>query len=484
MVADAYSEGRIVGRGDARHARRRISIWGPVVLVLAILVAAFASFQYDVPGRLGWSGQEAGPAAVEPPPGLELPDLPVPDPVAGSLTPGTVLPARVRKALAPYLSDPDLGPHVVAAVAQPGGELLFETGNGAATPASTMKLLTTVAALESLGPDATFDTRVVRGATRKDVVLVGAGDPYLTRKAPSSSAYPRPADLATLAGKTAAALKAGGRTSVRVQFDDSAFTGPGASPTWPASYGDVAAPITALWVDQATTPGSYGFESDPAAAAAGVFVDRLRSAGITVTGTPRRTTAGEAEDLDTVSSPPVWQIVEKVLATSDNEGAEVLAHHVGAAEGFAASFAGGVKGVTKVLRGLDVPLDGAVIHDGSGLSRADLMPTATLLGVLGVAAAPDRPELRAALTGLPVAGFTGSLAYRFDDGKKAGRGRVRAKTGTLSGVHGLAGVTTDLDGNLLTFVLLADKVRLEDTLDARATIDDMAAALGACHCSG
>jgi D-alanyl-D-alanine carboxypeptidase/D-alanyl-D-alanine-endopeptidase (penicillin-binding protein 4) len=104
--------------------------------------------------------------------------------------------------------------------------------------------------------------------------------------------------------------------------------------------------------------------------------------------------------------------------------------------------------------------------------------------VLAVAAEQDRPELRAALTGLPVAGFTGSLAYRYDDGKKAGRGRVRAKTGTLSGVHGLAGVTTDLDGNVLTFVLLADKVRLEDTLDARATIDDMAAALGACHCSG
>ena len=66
MVADAYSEGRIVGRGDARHARRRVSTWGPIVLVLAILATAFASFQYDAPERLGWSDRAAGPATVEP----------------------------------------------------------------------------------------------------------------------------------------------------------------------------------------------------------------------------------------------------------------------------------------------------------------------------------------------------------------------------------------------------------------------------------
>ena len=183
-----------------------------------------------------------------------------------------------------------------------------------------------------------------------------------------------------------------------------------------------------------------------------------------------------------MTTPPLWQIVEKVLATSDNEGADVLSHHVGLAEGTGGSFAGGARGVRTVLTGLGVDLDGAVIHDGSGLSRLDRLQPATLLDVLAHAADADRPELRAAITGLPVAGFTGSLAFRFDKGAPAGRGRVRAKTGTLSGVHGLAGVTTDRQGNLMSFVLIADKVRLEDTLDARATLDKMAAALGACRC--
>jgi D-alanyl-D-alanine carboxypeptidase/D-alanyl-D-alanine-endopeptidase (penicillin-binding protein 4) len=43
-------------------------------------------------------------------------------------------------------------------------------------------------------------------------------------------------------------------------------------------------------------------------------------------------------------------------------------------------------------------------------------------------------------------------------------------------------VATDLDGNPMVFVLMADRVALEDTLDARDALDSMAAALGACHC--
>jgi len=92
--------------------------------------------------------------------------------------------------------------------------------------------------------------------------------------------------------------------------------------------------------------------------------------------------------------------------------------------------------------------------------------------------------LREVITGLPVAGFTGSLQERFDQGPAAARGRVLAKTGTLTGVHGLAGVATDLDGDLLGFVMIADRVAVPNTLPARHDLDLMAAALGACHCGG
>jgi D-alanyl-D-alanine carboxypeptidase/D-alanyl-D-alanine-endopeptidase (penicillin-binding protein 4) len=102
--------------------------------------------------------------------------------------------------------------------------------------------------------------------------------------------------------------------------------------------------------------------------------------------------------------------------------------------------------------------------------------------VLALAASEEHPELRAVVTGLPVAAFSGSLESRFADADPAGRGRVRAKTGTLTGVSSLAGIATDVDGDPLVFVLMADRIALEDTLDARAALDRLAAALGACRC--
>lgn len=136
-----------------------------------------------------------------------------------------------------------------------------------------------------------------------------------------------------------------------------------------------------------------------------------------------------------------------------------------------------------MLAELGVDLGGARILDGSGLSRRNRLSPDTLLSVLDVAASEDHPELRGVVTGLPVAGFTGSLALRFDSGPVAGLGTVRAKTGTLTGVHGLAGLVTDREGTVLSFAAVADRVALEDTLDARAQLDRIAAALAACRCT-
>ena len=236
-------------------------------------------------------------------------------------------------------------------------------------------------------------------------------------------------------------------------------------------------------MDRGTDPDGFGRAADPALTAATAFSAALARAGVTVVGEPTRTRAAAgAAQLAEVESAPLEQIVQQILTVSDNEGAEVLLRHVGLSVSGAGSFAAGAAGVEQTLRRLGVPLDGAAIYDGSGLSRHNRVSPTTVIGVLRVAASASHPELRPVVEGLPVAGFTGSLTNRFDTGEAAGRGRVRAKTGTLSHVHGLAGIAEDLDGNLMAFILVADRVALRNTLDAEAELDRAAAELGACHC--
>ena len=61
----------------------------------------------------------------------------------------------------------------------------------------------------------------------------------------------------------------------------------------------------------------------------------------------------------------------------------------------------------------------------------------------------------------------------------AGRGVVRAKTGTLTGVSSLAGVVTDADGRLLVFALMTNG---GNTAEVRSRLDEMAATLSGCGC--
>ncbi len=349
-------------------------------------------------------------------------------------------------------------------------------------PASTLKLLTATAALETLGPDRTFATRVVADG-RNRLTLVGGGDPFLTGKRPTDPAARGEASLQTLAATTARSLKARRVTTVSLGYDTSLFTGPELSPHWPRSYvtDNVVSPITPLWVDQGIAPGGESREADPAASAAGQFSAFLAKAGIHVTGPVKENKApAAAREVARVTSLPVADIVEQVLQVSDNEGAEVLARQTGIAVNGSGSFNGGAAAVRQVLAGLGIDLPGAKIYDGSGLSRDDRLDARSLVSVLQLAASGDHPELRSVVTGLPVAAYDGSLEDRFEG--SPGRGWVRAKTGTLRGTSALAGLVTDARGRALVFAFVSNHIPLVDTLDARAALDDLAATLATCRC--
>jgi D-alanyl-D-alanine carboxypeptidase/D-alanyl-D-alanine-endopeptidase (penicillin-binding protein 4) len=414
--------------------------------------------------------------------------------------------------LGPALRNPGLGPSVAAAVADPatGRSLFASRADVPVTPASTTKIVTAVAALAALGPDRRLTTRAVGSGDR--VVLVGGGDPTLTRAAPAGdpgdpsgagdgyglegpdgavgadggggTGYPQPASLGTLARRTAAALKSAGVKRVRVDYDASLYTGPRLGPGWKPGYvpeGNVA-PVAALEVDGGrVNPEFRSRVSDPPRAAAAAFVTQLDRHGVRARlGTGGRA-GGGTRQLAAVHSPPVSALVEHLLTHSDNDVAEALARQVAIKTGNHASFAGAAAGVLRTLGRLGVA-GGVQVSDGSGLSTANRISAAGLVRVLSLAASGKRPELRHALTGLPVGGFTGTLAARYGTGGSArsAAGIVRAKTGTLSGVSTLAGIAYDVDGRLLAFAFMAD--RAPSAGSAEPALDRLAAAVAACGC--
>jgi serine-type D-Ala-D-Ala carboxypeptidase/endopeptidase (penicillin-binding protein 4) len=432
---------------------------------------------------------------------------------AGVETPGQVLapasargqvPSRGRLAtlLAPLLATHALGQHVGAVVTDlDTGRVLFSRNAGSGfVPASNAKQLTAVAALSTLGPSARFTTRVVAGARPGQLTLVGGGDPTLAAGPPPRSDYPQPATLAALAAATARWLAARHTRTVRLTYDTSLFTGPSLAPGWTPSYistGNVT-PITSLEVDQgrlthsgapqdADDPTNFHARSyTPATDAAGAFARLLRRDGVRVVGPPA---AGRqprhATQVAAVRSPSLASIVGWMLRESNNVIAENLARQVAMHAGKPASFSGGAAAVTAALGRLGVH-HGVHLVDGSGLSPMDQVTPGALAAVVRLAAVSGPGALRAAVTGMPVAGFSGTLASGqsvFGGFGPQALGMVRAKTGNLSKVASLSGIVADAGGRVLAFAFMADQIPKGSQLPAAAAaIDAMATALAGCGC--
>lgn len=462
-------------RQDTEPAPRRHWWWIGGVWLLVLILAAIGALQW----RYDWV--DALPHSTVTRAAIAVPVQRVAAPVASTSPAGAIDTAAIARALKPLVTAKTLGPHVEVLVTGLTGSAVFAHGSGPITPASTLKLLTATAALQTRGPQARFATTVRLSGTT--LTLVGGGDPYLSTKPSAKNAYPHTASLTDLAAKTAAALKARHLRAVALHYDASLFSGPGLSPAWEPTYfsSGVIAPISALWTDEGSL-GRGTLSSNPPATAAQRFAQLLRAHGIVVSGNPvPRVAAPTSAEVARVLSPPLVDELALTLPESDNFAAEVIARHVALATGQPATFVGAAAGIRQTLTRLGIPLKGLVIDDGSGLSRHDRLEPATLAAILRAAATDAR--LSGLQLDLPVAGFDGSLTRRFERTTATALGLVRAKTGTLTGVHAMAGYTVDASGTPLIFVALSDQVPVPDTLAARDVLDHIAAALTACRCS-
>jgi D-alanyl-D-alanine carboxypeptidase/D-alanyl-D-alanine-endopeptidase (penicillin-binding protein 4) len=477
-VGTITSSGSSVVTANYSRFRRRLVLG---VLAVLVVIAAVVTTVVVVTGSGG-----SAPAAVAAAASAVLPDVGEPAPVLAALAADAPepVPATLQDRVGSLLGASALGTGVSAQVvdAATGDVLLDQDAGTPSTPASTAKLLTSVAALTTLDPTATLTTTVVQGATPGEVVLVGGGDPTLSRTSPSRN-YPGAATVQDLAAQVVAAVPAG-TPITRVVVDGSLYSGPLTATGWgpgdtPSSY---AAPVTAASVDGArVNPGSEARSGQPGLDAGAALADALGAPGATIA--LGQAPAGAAT-LATVHSAPIARLVEQALSQSDNMLAEALARQVALARHLPASFEGSAQGVVAALGQAGLDTTGVVLTDGSGLAQADKVPVTLLTALLKgtVAGTGALANASAVLSGLPVAGFDGTLADRGDDDPATQPGAVRAKTGTLLGVNGLAGTVVTEDGRLLVFAILADAAGGSVT-GAENALDDIATALARCGCS-
>lgn len=413
-----------------------------------------------------------------------------PSVLAGLGAPAGTAPRPTDRALAevldPLLKDPALGPKRSAVVldAASGKRVYGKNAGDGLTPASTIKIATAVAALSAVGPDHRIATRTVLEPDSSDVVLVGGGDPTLTAR--KDGRYTdTAASLRRLAEDTARSLKSRDIDEIKLSYDTSLYSGP---PQHVIGPNENITPVSALMADEGrlddSSSGPAPRAGDPAAEATKKFAGFLKDHGITTEpapdAAPTPSKASErAESLAKVESPPLSSLVERMLTHSDNDIAEALARQTAVAAKEPASFDGAGRAVRARLEKLGLPLSGATFADGSGLDRADRVSAELLAALLDHAADPGRPELRSVVTGLPVAGFTGTLVDRYPK-DSPGTGLVRAKTGTLTGVNSLAGTVVDADGRLLLFAFMTTGTT--DPQAAQSALDHMASTVANCGC--
>lgn len=406
------------------------------------------------------------------------------------------------------------------------------------TPASTLKLLTSAAALETFGPHHRFQTRLyadqkpdAQGILKGNLYLRGGGDPTLGSKRVTGGET-----WQTVARSWAQAVKRAGITRVEgnIYADVSAFEGPSIPPkvNWENIGNYYAAPASPLCFNDNSfkihfkpqpfsgkpaeisstdpqvpqlelksfvtadgknkkdnayaygAPDQYQMEiygtiptnftgftiqaalPDSARFAAAALHNALREEGIAVGG--RAQTLQTEPDyapmnlLHTYSSPELKDIVLIVNKRSFNLYAEMLLRQLALRAGKKGSVQNGLAELEKFLAKHKLAdRDGAVLYDGSGLSRDNMLTPRTLVNTLTFMS--QSPNFKYYYESLATPDDRGDLLLlRYFLKPKHQVQDVRVKGGTIDGVKAVAGYVHDTDGRLVAFALMANNLASKD----------------------
>ena len=297
-------------------------------------------------------------------------------------------------------------------------------------PASTMKVVTAVTALDRLGGAYNFSTSLAYTGTIKgrtlmgDLYCIGGFDPLFNdddMKAFVESVANMGID--TVRGRLVAdkSMKGGEQFGEGWCWDDN---NPALSPLL-VSKKDIFADrlIRRLYE-------------------AGIYVDVTVKEGIT------------PNDADTICTRyhTIDQVLTRMMKHSDNLFAEAMFYAIAASGGYKYVKATDTKAIVRrLMNKIGIPSTGYRIADGSGLSLYNYVSPSVEVALLRYAFRNANIYMHL-YPSLPIAGTDGTLKKRMK-GTKA-EANVHAKTGTLTGIYSLAGYCRAADGNMLAFCII------------------------------
>lgn len=303
-------------------------------------------------------------------------------------------------------------------------------------PASTLKMIVAVTALDRLGSDYTYKTRIAYtgsiegGVLSGDLYCKGGFDPAF-----SSSDLDEMVDSIKSLGIDT--IK--GNLYADLSMKDADRLGEG----W--CWDDDNPVLSPLLVS-----GKDEFMER--------LVRKLNSRGIAVTGTFEEDNMPRNAHSVCVVSRPIGEVLPRMMKKSDNLYSESVFYQIAASSGYsgAATAKMGRQMVNRLISKFGYKPSKYYIADGSGLSLYNYVSPELEVSFLRYAYRSERiyPSLRAAM---PIAGVDGTLNSRMRGGYAAGN--VHAKTGTVTGVSALAGYCTAANGHVLCFSIINMGIR-------------------------
>ena len=298
-------------------------------------------------------------------------------------------------------------------------------------PASCMKLVTSITALDALGPNYEYQTALyytgsIQGRTLVgNIYCVGGFDPMISQ-----------ADVVTLASS----IRQLGVDSIRglIVADRSMKESLDYGEGW--CWDDenpILIPLTIGRKDNFTSTLAEEI------ARLGVNLEKVELM--------QGRKPAQAKMID-VCCHSIKQVLERMMKDSDNFYAESMFYQTAASTGHHPATAVDARNITKkLINRLGLDANRYRIADGSGLSLYNYVTVELLVKLLRHAW--RTPSIaKALMPALPVAGVDGTLKSRMQN--TLAQGNVRAKTGTLTGISSLAGYCTAPNGHELAFAII------------------------------